>query len=405
MSRLLVQFGAGNIGRSFIGPLFRRGGYALVYVDADAALVDRLNRAGAYRIVLKKSGRTDEIVTVDGFTALHTSDTGAIQSAILDADLACTAVGQGALARVLALLARALQFRAGLGRRRPLDLILAENMRGVSAYARTHLAAELPAGYPIEDRIGLVETSIGKMVPLMSAADLREDALQLFAEPYNTLIVDAGGFRNGVPDVPGLAAVDNIRAYVDRKLFIHNLGHAAAAYLGFARHGCRHIWEALEFEDVRDRIRRAMEEAAAALHAEYPDALPRDELRAHIADLLDRFSNRALGDTVYRVGRDLRRKLGPEDRLLGAMRLAARHGLPFQNIAEAFAAATRFDARDENGRAFPADASFLDRLRGRDLSAVFAEDLQWSPADAPDQAVRDAVLQAVSPARRGPPSA
>jgi mannitol-1-phosphate 5-dehydrogenase len=91
---------------------------------------------------------------------------------------------------------------------------------------------------------------------------------------------------------------------------------------------------------------------------EYPEAYSRQDLLDHREDLLFRFKNSALGDTVHRVGRDLCRKLSRDDRLVGAMLLCAKHNLPFDAIATVYQAALNFAARDEKGLLFPADAQF-----------------------------------------------
>ena len=107
-----------------------------------------------------------------------------------------------------------------------------------------------------------------------------------------------------------------MRAYVDRKSFIHNLGHAVTAYLGYVRDPkLVYLWEAVARPDVQAVARAAMWESARALIREYPEEFTEANQDAHIEDLLRRFANRALGDTIFRVGRDLPRKLSPEDRL------------------------------------------------------------------------------------------
>lgn len=388
MKPKLIQIGAGNIGRSFIGQLFSVAGYEVVFVDVAQALVEAINREGRYRVVIKQTGREDEVITVAPVRAVNGRDAAAVVREIADATLVCTSVGKGALPRVLPVIAAGLTAREAAGNRQPLDIIFAENIRNVADFARAELARLLPAGYPLDIRVGFVESSIGKMVPIMKEEDLARDALWVFGEAYNTLILDAKGFRNGVPAVKGIKAVANIRAYVDRKLFIHNLGHAATAYLGFAAHpDVVTIWEALEDSDVAGLVRAAMEQAALALHAEYGDDLPMDELTAHIDDLLGRFRNRALGDTVFRVGRDLQRKLHRDDRVVGAMLLAAKHGLPFNAIRRAFLAGLSFRAVDERGMPDPGDADFHARYDGADIRRVLGEVGGLDPADPVDARV------------------
>ena len=375
----LVQFGAGNIGRSFIGQLFSRGGYEVVFVDIDTALIEKLNSEGEYRVVIKRNDRPDEILTIRGVRGVDGGDTDRVAGEIADASYISTSVGKGALPHIMPVIARGLRLRGERGGatpgtgRRPLDIIIAENIRNGADFFRTSLAEHLPEDFPW-GAVGLVETSIGKMVPIMREEDLKYDPLWVFSEEYNTLIIDRHGFSSPLPDVPGLKPVENITAYVDRKLFVHNLGHAAAAYLGYRKNPeWDYIWEPLEDSEVYAETKRAMEEAAAALHAEYPADLELRDLKDHIDDLLHRFRNRALGDTIYRVGRDLRRKLGKEDRLVGAMLLAEKHSLPYTGIAEAARAAFSFRKGDENGKLFPGDRDFADSIYPKGLGHVLRE--------------------------------
>jgi mannitol-1-phosphate 5-dehydrogenase len=255
------------------------------------------------------------------------------------------------------------------------------------------LKEHLPADFPFESRVGLVETSIGKMVPIMTEGDLATDPLWVFAEAYNTLIVDRRGFIGDVPALPGIKAVENINAYVDRKLFVHNLGHAATAYFGYEQDpAATYIWEPLTDRIVIERVTNAMSEAAAALNREYPEDLSREDLEEHIQDLLRRFANRALGDTIFRVGRDLYRKLDRDDRLVGACLLAARHGLPFSSIAAAVRAAVNFRGRDEHGLLFPGDRRFASTESAGGLENVLKSVCRLDPAEKVDSIVIAEIL-------------
>ncbi|GAB1482254.1 mannitol-1-phosphate 5-dehydrogenase [Treponema sp.] len=325
----LIQFGAGNIGRSFIGQLFSRAHWDVAFVDVNPKLIDALNEKKAYTVVVKREGKTDERRIVSPLRAIDGRNADLVAADIADADIVSTSVGKAVLPEILPVIAKGLAERERRFPGRSLDIIIAENARGAKELFRTTLQAELGADYPLYARVGLVETSIGKMVPIMKEADLAEDPLQVFSEEYEKLIVDGQGFLGPLPQVESLYPVDNIAAYVDRKLFVHNLGHAAAAYLGFAADpSVRLIPDALALPGVEASVREAMGEAADALAAEYPDAYTRSDLEEHIEDLLFRFQNRALGDTVHRVGRDLYRKLDREDRIIGALLLCARRGLP-----------------------------------------------------------------------------
>jgi mannitol-1-phosphate 5-dehydrogenase len=172
--------------------------------------------------------------------------------------------------------------------------------------------------------------------------------------------VAKNGFKNSVPDVKDLAPKENIKAWVDRKLFIHNLGHATVAYLGFQKNPkWIFIYEALSDHEIFEATRKTMLQSADILLALYPEEFTFSQLEAHIDDLLERFQNKALGDTIFRVGCDLHRKLSPEDRLVAPIKAAIKLNKPFDHIFTSLTAAASFRATDEDGKYFKGDEKFL----------------------------------------------
>lgn len=358
----MVQFGAGNIGRSFIGQLFSRSGYEVVFVDIKKELVEKLNKKRAYKLVIKRNELPDEIILIENIRAIDGCDKEAVIREIVDVDIIATAVGKYTLPQIVPVIAKGLQSRYKKRGKNPLDIIIAENFRNVSDYLKKELKSYLPREYPFDELVGLIESSIGKMVPLMKEEDKKRDLVWIYAEPYNTLIVDKKGFKNPLPQVRDLWAVENIKAYVDRKLFIHNLGHSASAYLGYQYDSeMTFIYEALEVPEIYKTVRECMEQSAVALNRVYPKDLTLQDLQNHIDDLLFRFQNKLLRDTIFRVGRDLYRKLGKNERLIGPMILAQRRGVPYNKIKRAFYAALDFKAKDEKGEMYPPDRIFFQR--------------------------------------------
>jgi mannitol-1-phosphate 5-dehydrogenase len=396
----LVQFGAGNIGRSFIGERFASAGFEVVFVDVDTTLVEALNERRSYRVMIKHHDGADEEIVVTGVRAVDGRDIEAVAAEIADADYIATSVGLSALPKLAPAISAGIRLRAEAAAP-PIDIILAENIRNCSALFRRELQSCLGAESPevsryLETSVGLVETSIGKMVPIMTDDDRAIDPLWVFAEPYNTLIVDRLAFRGALPPIGTLKPVASIRAFVDRKLFIHNLGHAATSYLGFLAHPqSTYLYEVLEDPKVREAVRAAMHESAAALVVEYPADLDADELEAHIDDLLGRFTNRSLADTIYRVGRDLSRKLARDDRVIGAALLAAGRGLPFDSIARVAAAALLFRSTDLRGELFANDAQFVRRF-AEGPEAILTGICGLSESDPVDRLVRERILEALA---------
>ena len=355
----LVLFGAGKIGRSFIGQLFSRAGYEVVFIDKDTLLIDALNRQRSYRVFICDTH--PETIVVENVRGVHADDTATVIEEIASADILAVSIGKNGLPHIIPVLSEGLLRREHDHPGWALDIILAENMRNADTFVLDGLAKRLPPAYPLDERVGLVETSIGKMVPLV--VDKDGDILSVSAEAYNTLIVNREGFRNPLPDVDGLDAKENMKAWVDRKLFIHNFGHAAVAYTGYMAHpDFVYTWEALADPSVKETAGKAMQQSANVLQAMYPGVFTNAHLQDHIDELLRRFANRSLGDTIFRVGCDLYRKLSPDDRIITPLTGAIHHQLPHNCILQVLMAALQFKCTGPDGKMFASDIDFHNEL-------------------------------------------
>ncbi len=367
----LVIFGAGKIGRSFIGQLFSIGGYEVVFIDVYQPVIDELNRRGSYKVIIKSE--TDEILNISNVRGVFTGDEKRVIEEVATAGILAVSVGLNGLENIFPLLAKGLVERFKTDKSYALDIIIAENMRNADTYFLSELSKFLPGDYPLNNLVGLIETSIGKMVPIMRKKDNQDDILQIFAEPYNTLILNKKAFKNPIPAIKGLAPKDNIKAWVDRKLFIHNLGHAATAYFGYTYDPqLIYIHQALAITAVNDLVIAAMLQSADILRKKYPGEFTAEDLDDHIRDLLSRFRNKALGDTIFRVGCDLMRKLGPEDRLAGAIKSANGNDLPYDKILFALVCGCNFKAKNEEGNMLKEDVEFFNQYN-HEITAVLTK--------------------------------
>ena len=185
------------------------------------------------------------------------------------------------------------------------------------------------------------------MVPVQTEEMRDGEPLRVCVEPYDFLPVDKAAFRGDIPDIKNMIPFEPFDFYVKRKLYIHNMGHATCAYLGDII-GQEYIFESIDNEEVYVIVKGAMQESAVALSKKY--SVPLADILAHIDDLLYRFTNVALRDTCKRVGGDLRRKLSPSDRLIGAANVALEYGITPSYIAIGAAAAlVRYINENLNG--------------------------------------------------------
>lgn len=338
MQPTILQFGAGNIGRGFMGHVFTEAGFEVVFAEVAPEIVEALNERRGYTLRLVGPDRFESLA-VGPVRAVDARDHEAVARELEACAFACTAVGVPALPHIAPALA------AGIRRRgRPLDVLLCENQLHCSDLLRGLLLKQPET--PHLDSVGLVESVVSRMVPVMPEEERRRDPLLVIAEDYPHVPVDRSAFVGPIPAIPALQPVDDFPAYFERKLFVHNLGHAVAAYAGHLR-GCTFIHEAMGAPEIAALVDGAMAEAGEALARKHGQ--DRNELRRHREDLLRRFRNAALQDTVSRVGRDPARKLRAEDRLVGAAMLCLDWGVEPDNIVKGIAAGLNFDAPDDAG--------------------------------------------------------
>lgn len=263
-------------------------------------------------------------------------DPGAAVAALVAAGVAATAVGSTQLAEIAPLIATAVSQRMLVGRP-PLNLLLCENLHGAASVMRELLGGQ--AGLSAADldaQLGLLETSINRTIPAVSAEIREADRSMMIADPYRPLPFDVVAVRGPGFDVPGIEGDPSVpfAFYGERKLYVHNMGHAMTGYLG-ERAGIELVCDAIAIPDVRRLVRGAMLESSTAVASVY--AQPVQPLVDLVDDLLGRFADRTLPDPVARVGRHPVRKTAPGDRLLGPYVSAVRQRLPSGHLSLAVA--------------------------------------------------------------------
>ena len=367
------MYGAGNIGRGFIGQLFHMSGYEISFIDVNMAVIDKLNADGEYPIYIT-DGEGYREYTVTGVHGVNGRDNEAIAEAIASADIMATAVGVNILKFIAAPFAGGVRRRMEKGIDAPLNVIICENMieadKYFAALVKENLS-EAEAAY-FDSHIALVEPSIGRMVPATPEEIAERNPLAVCVEPYCELPVDKHAFLGEIPEIANMVPFAPFDFFIRRKLFMHNMSHALTAYFG-ALKGYTYIWEAAEDAEIKLMALRALTESSRALSKEY--CVPLEELLDFSENLLSRFENKLLGDTIERVGKDTKRKLGENDRFVGAIRLCEKHGIKPMNILAGLAAGLHFaPVADESSCEIAADAKANGALHALSTYCGIGED-------------------------------
>ncbi|MBP3706453.1 MAG: mannitol dehydrogenase [Clostridia bacterium] len=331
-----IMYGGGNIGRGFIGMLLSKSGYEVTFIDVMDTVVDTLNREHTYPVRIIK-GDTYEDIDVENVSAINGKDVNAVAEAIANADIMATAVGVNVLKFIVPNIVEGLRLRKERNLP-PFNIVICENLMDANKVLEGMIKEKLSDDEQkwFDENVGLVEASIGRMVPVQTEDMKDGNPMRICVESYNYLPVDKDAFKGEIPQIDNMIPFSPFDFYIKRKLYIHNMGHAICAYLGDL-YKLEYIYESIDKDDVYIIVRGAMEESARALSKKYNVML--EDIILHITDLLDRFTNAALRDTCKRVGGDPARKLSPKDRLIGASKLAIEMGITPVYISIGVAAA------------------------------------------------------------------
>ena len=334
-----IMYGAGNIGRGFIGQLFSNSGYSVGFVDINKEVIGRLNADKEYPVDVVSGDIVDEQI-VKNVYGIDGTDIELVSNEIASADIMATAIGVNVLKFIAKPIALGLKKRFEANAK-PFNIIICENLIGADAFLKGLIKEQLPEyADRIDKEIGFVEASIGRMVPVVPEEKKQGNPLRVYVEPYNILPVDKDAFKGEIPQITNLYPFAPFNLFIQRKLFMHNMSHAVSAYLGYLR-DYTYIYEAIADFDIRLVAYKALTQSALAVSKE--NGVEIDILLSHAENLIYRFTNKALGDTVERVGKDTMRKISSKDRLIGAINLAEKHDLPCTYLCIGVAAGMLFN--------------------------------------------------------------
>ena len=335
-----IHFGGGNIGRGFIGELLVRSGYEVTFVDVAEALVAEINARRAYDIEIVSD--TPKKIHVEHVRAINSNtNLEELLDAFVTADVVTTAIGPNILKFIAPNIAKGLARRLAKNDA-PLNIIACENMVGGSTVLKNFVYEHLPDDVKEKASrcIGFPDAAVDRIVPIQH----NEDPLLVKVEPFAEWDVDRKGAVGTPPAIEGLTWVDNLTAYIERKLFSVNTGHASIAYMAYLK-GIEDIAAAMRDEEIVSFVRRVWAETSELLVKKY--GFDREKHAAYIRTAEERFKNPHLSDAVTRVARGPKRKLSAADRLVSPAVQLMGMGKKPDALATVIAAALRFDYADD----------------------------------------------------------
>ena len=333
-----IQFGAGYIGRGFIGAVLAKSGYNVIFADVNKEIVDRINADGHYTVHIKDVESED--ILISGVSAVDSS-TDAITEKIKEASLITTAVGLRILKFIAPAIAKGIIARMEAGIEEPLNIIACENGLRATTQLKEAVLEHLDGNQKewCLAHTGFPDCAVDRIVPPVRS----ENPIDVVVERYYEWDVEEKAFVGPVPQIEGMSLADNLLAYIERKLFTLNTGHAITAYFGKMK-GCATIEESIAVPEIFELVHAAMQQSGEALVKQF--GFDHEAHFRYIEKIIGRFRNPYLKDDVTRVGREPVRKLSPDDRLIKPLMTAKSFGLPYDKLLLGIGAALHF--RNEN---------------------------------------------------------
>jgi mannitol-1-phosphate 5-dehydrogenase len=345
-----VHFGAGNIGRGFIGEVLASNGFHVTFVDINETVIGELQRRGGYEIETAGEERTRHTISgVDGINSK--TDPARVAAAIAEADIVTTAIGPNVLPFIAELIVKGIRERRercerrerqSKGNERPLDVIACENMIGGSAFLRAEAAKRCD-----EDDIGFIDRCVGfpnAAVDRIVPAQKHDDPLFVTVEPFREWVIDDSARKAKHITLRGVEYVPDLLPFIERKLFSVNAGHAATAYSGHY-YGHHIVSEALSDTRVLTQLENTLGETGSLLVAKW--GFDQAQHAAYIRTIISRFTNPAISDDIPRVARTPIRKLGRDERFTRPAHELKQRGLSYTTLLATMAFALAYDNPDD----------------------------------------------------------
>ncbi len=337
-----VHFGAGNIGRGFIGEVLAKNDFSITFVDINDTIIEALKQRQSYTIELADESKAQR--TIGQVTGLNNATQAeAVVEAIAQADLVTTAIGPNILPRIASLIAQGIEKRQQEKNFTPLDVIACENMLGGSTFLGAEVKKQLSNFTYCEQYVGFPDAAVDRIVPEQE----HTDPLFVQVEPFSEWVVQENACKSTLR-LTGVDYVVNLEPYIERKLFSVNTGHATVAYTG-ALQGYDTIDEAMQDYLVVAQLRSVLQETGRLLVAKW--GFDEKEHQIYLNKIIQRFQNKYISDAIRRVARTPLRKLGAQERFVRPMsELKKFNQTPFHLVETIGMIFNYYDPTDEQSR-------------------------------------------------------
>lgn len=336
-----IHFGAGNIGRGFIGQLLYKSNYDITFVDLFDGVVNDINKYKEYEVTILGDVKIQD--KVSNVKAINLKDTENLKLALLDADLITTSIGANNLKSTGEFLKEVLLERKERNPEGLLDIIACENALFATDIIKETILKDADEEFKnyINEKVGFPNSAVDRIVP--NTNSVKKCPIDVAVEDFYEWDIEKHKIKLN-KDIVGAEYTENLEPYLERKLFMLNGAHATTAYMGYMKN-YEFIHEAIEDEEIRQAVLDFHKECVQVLNLKHNMSV--ESLEEYGNKIVKRFENSYLKDVVARVGRDPIRKLSNKDRLVSPLKLCLEFNKEYEAISRAIASGLLFDDKND----------------------------------------------------------
>lgn len=357
-----VILGAGKIARGFVGHLLYLSEIPFTFVERSRPLTDLINARNAYTVNVL--GHNEENCEIQGVCALNLAQEEEAAEVIAEADAVFTAVGGKNLEELIPILIKGIEKKAEKGG--DLNIVTCENWKDPAAILRNGIENEICEGAKmyLAEHVGITEAVVMRSAIEPDEEQLKKDPLAVNVQDFWELPVDASRIAGTLPDIRGVKLIQEFTGFLERKFYTYNAANGTVSYVG-AMLGYEKIADAAHDERIVKILDGVYQETAQALAKKHH--FPLEEQLAFTLTSKRKLQDHSIVDFIERNARDPLRKLGRDDRLVGAACLAEEYGIEPENLCVGIAAGIYYENEEDES------ARELLRMRGEEGIDVILE--------------------------------
>ena len=301
-----IHFGAGNIGRGFIGPVLQDNNYEVIFVDVDEKLIDKLNASKEYK-VFKLGITKDNSINVKNVSAVSLNNFSAISDILNEATLISSSVGPKFVQDVFDVINK-VQFK------NEVTFIAFENMYRASSTVQQNSEVSNPY-------LTVIDAVVDKIIPPQ-----KKDSLDVIVENYGSIILDES--KTKPLEISDIVKYGHYEEEFIKKLWLLNGLHIQLAYFGISK-GYKYIHEIYKSDEGKEFAIKASSELMNAFSL---FAKKYDDIEEFSLNINDRFSSDTINDELLRIARNPKIKFSENERFAKPLDILIQNDQPVESF-------------------------------------------------------------------------